>query len=167
MKKRPVGRPRKHADNAARCRAYRKRQKRSVLFRRDTDQWETPRDLFDEYAAEFHFTLDVAAIASNAKCDRYFTPEQDGLAQDWGQDICWCNPPYGLPLRKWIAKAYEASKCGATVVCLVPSRTDTVWWHTYVVLYAEIRYIKGRRNFGQANNAPFASVAVIFRPPMR
>jgi phage N-6-adenine-methyltransferase len=150
---RPVGRPRKYRTNAARQRAYRKRLKQSkrlVYWRRTTDLWETPRDVYEGLHAEFGFTLDVCAIASNAKCDRYFSPEQDGLAQDWGQHICFANPPYGLILRRWVQKAYEASTAGATVVMLVPARVDTRWWHTYVMPYAEIRYIQGRLRFGVA-----------------
>src|SRR5262245_30779473 len=94
MRKRPVGRPRKYADNAARCRAYRKRKKRPVYWRHDSDLWSTPREFFAELDATYHFTLDPCALPENATCATYFTPEQDGLAQDWGQDTVFCNPPY-------------------------------------------------------------------------
>jgi phage N-6-adenine-methyltransferase len=163
-KKRPVGRPRKYPDNAARCRAYRQRLKRSVHFRSDTDLWETPQTFFDVLNTEFAFTLDVCALPSNAKCERFYTPEQDGLQQPW-EGVCWCNPPYGAGIGQWVQKAYEASKAGALVVCLLPGRFDTRWWHTYVLPYAEIRYLKGRLKFGgTANSAPFPSAVIIFRP---
>jgi phage N-6-adenine-methyltransferase len=169
MKKRP-GRPRKYVDHAARQRAYYRRLKRSkrlVYHRSTTALWETPHALFDALHAEFHFTLDVCALASNAKCDHYFTPDQDGLMQDWGTEVCFANPPYGLILRRWVEKAFESSKAGATVVMLLPVRSDTVWWHTYVLPYAEIRYLPKRLRFsGSQHSAPFPCAVVIFRPPI-
>ncbi|MDT2259631.1 DNA N-6-adenine-methyltransferase [Paenibacillus larvae] len=101
-----------------------------VHYSSKTDMWETPQNLFDRLNEEFKFDLDVCAIPENAKCKRYFTPSEDGLKQEW-KGACWMNPPYGRQIGKWIAKAYESSLAGATVVCLVPSRTDTKWWHGY------------------------------------
>jgi phage N-6-adenine-methyltransferase len=159
-----LGRKRKDKTNAARQRAYRQRQKGRVYWRHASDVWSTPQAFFDALDGEFHFTLDVCAIATNAKCDRYFTPEQDGLAQEWQQETVWCNPPYSH-VAQWIAKSYEASKAGATVVCLTYAKTDTRWWHTYCLPYAEIRYLKGRLKFaGSKNSAPSPSAVVIFRP---
>ena len=127
--------------------------------------WETPKDLFDTLDAEFEFELDVCALPVNAKCNRFFTPADDGLSQDWGARVCWMNPPYGRAIRHWMRKAYEASLGGATVVCLVPARTDTAWWHEHAVR-GEVRYLRGRLRFGGATTgAPFPSVLVIFRPP--
>ena len=164
MKKRPVGRPRKHANNAAKCRAYRQRQKGRVYWRHASDLWSTPPECFAVLDAEFHFTLDACAITENATCDHYFTPEHDGLQQEWS-GVVWCNPPYSA-VAQWMAKAYEASKAGATVVCLVYAKTDTRWWHTYCLPYAEIRYLPGRLKFGGSpHGAPFGSAVVIFRPP--
>ena len=121
--------------------------------------------LFAEYDAEFHFTLDVCASADNHKCDRYFSTEQDGLMQDWGDAICWMNPPYGDTIGRWMEKAYRSSLAGATVVYLVPSRTGTRWWHAWVKGKAEIRERQGRITFeGETNPAGFDSVAVIYRP---
>jgi phage N-6-adenine-methyltransferase len=174
MNKRPRGRPRKYhrqrpATNAELCRASRQRRKRLVHFRRGSDERETRQATFDEWNARFHFTLDVCALPENAKCARYFTPEQDGLQQDWGREICWMNPPYGHAIRQWIRKAYEASKAGATVVCLVPSKTGPRWWQDYVIPYVapeDIRFLPGRQKFGgAAHNAPFDSAVVFFRPP--
>ena len=135
--------------------------------------WETPQDLFDELDQEFRFSLDVCATPETAKCDRYFTPEIDGLAQEW-HGVCWCNPPYGREIGQWIAKAREAGRKGATVVCLIPSRTDTRYWHDHIwddknhcpQLGVEVRLIRGRLKFGDAKNAaPFPSAVIVFRPP--
>jgi phage N-6-adenine-methyltransferase len=164
MRKRRVGRPRKYRSNAARQRAYRQRQKQRVYWRHESDRWSTPSDFFQQLDAEFHFTLDACAIAENAKCDHYFSPEQDGLQQEW-HGVVWCNPPYSQVAR-WIAKAYEASKAGAMVICLVYAAVDTRWWQTYVEPYAEYRFPPKRLKFGgNRNSAPRASAVVIFRPP--
>lgn len=131
------------------------------LFTSNTDLWATPQDFFDKLNEEFNFELDVCANDENAKCDRYFTRETDGLKQDW-TGVCWMNPPYGREIGKWVKKAYESSLNGATVVCLVPARTDTKWWHEYC-MKGEIRLVKGRLKFGGSkNSAPFPSAVVIF-----
>src|SRR5262249_24642166 len=129
------------------------------------DTWEIPPEIFATYDAEFHFTLDVCATAATAKCARFFSPAEDGLAQDWGTDVCWMNPPYGRKISAWLEKAYRRSLAGATVVCLIPARTDTRWWHTWVEPSAEIRFLKGRLRFSGATvNAPFPSAVGIYRP---
>lgn len=137
-----------------------------------TDLWSTPQEVFDKLDAEFHFTCDVCALPENAKCARYYTPTDDGLTQRWS-GVCWMNPPYGKVIGKWMQKAYEASLPtvtggdggGCTVVCLVPARTDTAWWHDYA-MRGEIRFIRGRLKFGGSkNSAPFPSAVVIFEPP--
>lgn len=126
--------------------------------------WATPQDFFDNLNAEFDFQLDVCATAENAKCGKYYTKEQDGLSMPW-TGVCWCNPPYGREIGKWVAKAYSASAGGATVVMLIPARTDTKWFHDYIYEKAEIRFVKGRLKFGGSqNSAPFPSMVVIFRP---
>jgi phage N-6-adenine-methyltransferase len=127
-----------------------------------TDLWTTPQETFDALNAEFGFTVDVCALPENAKCPRFFTPEMDGLAQKWN-GTCWMNPPYGRAIKAWMRKAYESSLNGATVVCLVPARTDTAWWHDYA-MHGELRFLRGRLRFGEAqNNAPFSSVIVVFK----
>ena len=128
-----------------------------------TDLWETPKDLYDKLDAIFHFELDVCALPENAKCNRYFTPNDDGLKQEW-RGVCWMNPPYGRQISKWIKKAYESAVYGgATVVCLIPARTDTAWWHDYA-MKGEVRFIRGRLKFGGSkNSAPFPSAIVVFR----
>lgn len=135
-----------------------------VMFSSATDMWATPRDFFDKLNEEFNFSLDVCATAENAKCGNYYTKEQDGLSMPW-TGVCWCNPPYGREIGKWVAKAYASSAGGATVVMLLPARTDTKWFHDYIYGKAEIRFIKGRLKFGGSqNSAPFPSMVVVFRP---
>lgn len=133
-----------------------------VHFSSKTDLWETPQDTFDALAAEFGpFDLDVCATPENAKCARYYTREDNGLAQPW-DGACWMNPPYGREIKAWMRKAYEASQNGATVVCLVPARTDTAWWHDYA-MKGHIRFLRGRLKFGNAkHSAPFPSAVVVF-----
>ena len=134
----------------------------SGLMSSKTDDWATPQAFFDELHKEFNFDLDVCASDTNHKCSRYFTVEQDGLFQPWDGTI-WMNPPYGREIGKWMKKAVESWKAGATVVCLVPSRTDTAWWHDYAT-QGEIRFIRGRLKFGNAKtSAPFPSAVVIYR----
>jgi phage N-6-adenine-methyltransferase len=134
----------------------------SVHFSSATDVWSTPPELFAALDAIFHFTLDVCATPDNAKCPRYFTAADDGLAQDW-LGVCWMNPPYGRTIGKWMHKALvESSKHRATVVCLVPARTDTKWWHDYAAR-GEILFLRGRLKFGDAeSSAPFPSALVTF-----
>lgn len=136
-----------------------------LMFSSKTDLWSTPQDFFDRLNAVFRFETDVCALPGNAKCPRYFTPETDGLAQDW-IGTCWMNPPYGREIGKWVQKAYTSSrKNGATVVCLLPARVDTRWWHDYCAKAAEIHFVKGRLKFGDAaNSAPFPCAVVVFGP---
>ena len=125
--------------------------------------WATPQAVFDKLDAEFHFTLDCCASKENAKCDRFFDEAADGLAQSWAGDRVFMNPPYGRAIGKWMAKAHSEAIAGALVVCLVPARTDTAWWHDYA-MQGEIRFLRGRIRFvGAEANAPFPSAIVIFR----
>ncbi|MCH8847326.1 MAG: adenine methyltransferase, partial [Proteobacteria bacterium] len=120
-----------------------------------SDEWETPQWLFEELDSEFHFTLDVCATSVNTKCTNFI--ESDSLDKVW-LGVCWMNPPYGRKIGLWIEKAYNAARDGAIVVCLLPSRTDTRWWHDFVMKSKDIRFIKGRLKFGDAtNSAPFPS----------
>ena len=126
-------------------------------------EWETPQDFFDKLDAEFQFTLDVCATAENRKCALFYTLTDDALILSWAGNVCWMNPPYGRAIVNWVRKAYEeGQKPDTVVVCLVPSRTDTRWWHDYC-MKGEIRFIKGRLKFsGHSNSAPFPSAVVIF-----
>jgi phage N-6-adenine-methyltransferase len=128
--------------------------------------WETPQTLFDALNDEFHFTLDAASTDDNAKCARHYTPEHSGLEADWSGETVFCNPPYGRELPHWVEKcAYEALKPGTTVVMLVPSSTDTRWFHRWIYRRAQIRFLKGRLRFetqGVAGDAaPFPSMIVV------
>lgn len=135
-----------------------------ALFSSARIDWATPQFLFDALHAEFGFDVDTCAVRENAKCASYFSPGNCGLSQDWGQRVCWMNPPYGRNIGRWMQKAYESAKAGATVVCLVPARTDTNWWHKYAQR-GEVRLLRGRLKFGTSkNSAPFPSAIIVFRP---
>ena len=137
---------------------------KELMFSSKTDLWETPQDLFDKLNNEFHFTLDVCATPENAKCDSFYTKEQDGLKQPW-EGVVWCNPPYGKQIGSWVRRGFFASLSGNTVVMLLPARTDTRWFHEYIYGKAEIRFIRGRLKFGESkNSAPFPSMVVVFMP---
>ena len=115
----------------------------SVHFMSNSNEWETPQDLFDELDSEFHFTLDPCATDQNAKCDRYYTKEKTGL-RCWKYNVVFMNPPYGREIGKWIEHAYWQAQAGyATTVALIPARTDTKYWHDFVMKSKEIRFIKG------------------------
>jgi phage N-6-adenine-methyltransferase len=136
----------------------------SVHFSSRTDLWPTPQGLFNELKAEFAFTLDVCATSDNTKCQRFFSPIDDGLKQTW-TGTCWMNPPYRRANGRWMRKAYESAQAGALVVTVVPARTDTEWWHEWASK-GEARFIRGRVRFGSAKaSAPFPSAIVISRPP--
>jgi phage N-6-adenine-methyltransferase len=127
--------------------------------------WATPWPLFLRYDTEFHFTLDVCATEANSKCRVWLSPEMDGLSWAWTPQTCWMNPPFGREIGAWMKKAYEESGRGATVVCLVPARTCTAWWHDYAEKASERRFIRGRIRFeGAQHNAPFLCVLIVFRP---
>lgn len=136
-----------------------------LMFSSKDQTWETPQDFFDKLDDEFNFTLDPCCTHETAKCEKHYTPEEDGLSQCWGGEIVFMNPPYGREQPNWIKKAYKESlKNGTTVVCLIPARTDTKVWHDIIFPNAEIRFIKGRLKFGGSkNSAPFPSAVVIFK----
>jgi phage N-6-adenine-methyltransferase len=131
-------------------------------FASDQQEWETPDNIFGPLNSEFGFTIDVCAAASNTKCPTFFSKEDNALANTW-KGICWMNPPFN-EIGKWVAKAYKSAGEGALVVCLVPSRTNTNWWHEYC-MRGEIRFIKGRPIFkGAKHGLPQPLSIVIFRP---
>ncbi len=144
----------------------------ALMFSKASDEWATPQDLFDALHAEFHFTLDAAATVYNTKCSLFIGFMANALACPWTGYTVWLNPPYSQ-CAEFIAKAASEAQKGCTVVCLVPSRTDTKWWHRDVwnsethqpYNGVEVRFLKGRLKFGGSkNSAPFPSVIVIFRP---
>lgn len=133
-----------------------------------SQEWGTPQWLFDQLNAEFNFSLDACATESIAKCQRFFSVQEDALMQKWAPST-FCNPPYGVSLKKWVHKAYGEAARGCTVVMLLPVRSDTDWFHRYCLAPGtEIRFIKGRISFTgnkSRSRAPFPSMVVIFRPP--
>lgn len=149
----------------------------AVMFGKATDEWETPQGTFDELNLEFGFDIDVAAALANLKCWEYFDAEADALTRDWnirkdGRTHCWCNPPYSK-CAEFVAKAAAEARKGVTTVMLIPSRTDTKYWHEFIWDRekhqprpgVEVRFIKGRLKFGNSqNSAPFPSVVIVFRP---
>lgn len=138
---------------------------KSVHFMSVTCEWATPQWLFDALHREFGFTLDPCSTHENAKCGRHFTRAEDGLSQSWADEVVFMNPPYGREILLWMRKAHlSALHDRATVVCLVPARTDTRWWHRYAMKH-EIRLFHGRLCFGAGTNpAPFPSAIIVMRP---
>lgn len=130
-------------------------------FQSKNQEYETPTELFQELNNEFNFSLDVCADSTNYKVANYFTKEDDALMKDW-LGTCWMNPPY-KDVKKWIIKAYEESvKNNCVVVCLIPARTNTKWWHNYC-MKGEIRFINGRPKFkGCIHGLPQPLAIVIF-----
>jgi len=130
-----------------------------------SNEWETPQELFNKLDREFHFTLDPCATKENTKCKNYYTIEDDGLSKSWHGETVFMNPPYGRQIGKWVKKAFEerGNDGKTTIVCLIPSRTCTAYWHDYIEGFAHVRFIRGRLNFrGSKHNAPFPSAIVIF-----
>lgn len=136
-----------------------------VHYSSKTNEWATPQDFFDKLDEEYRFTLDPCATNENHKCELYFTIEDDGLKQDWSGHNVFVNPPYGREIKHWVEKSYKESlKPNTTVVMLIPSRTDTQYWHEWVFPYAnKILFVKGRLKFGDGKgSAPFPSAVVVF-----
>jgi hypothetical protein len=150
------------------------------MFSSNKNYWETPQSFFDELDRQYHFTLDAAASHDNHKCARYYTAEDDGLAQDWGGETVFCNPPYGnAETGLWTKKCFEESrKPGTTVVLLIPARTDRHSFHDYIYNKpgVKIAFLEGRLAFeingepirdakGTVMKAPFPSMVVEFKSP--
>ena len=134
------------------------------LFSSATDEWSTPQDLFDRINNIYQFDVDVCATPGNAKCPVFYTKETDGLSQVW-KGTCWMNPPYGRKIGDWVSKAYRSGCNGTTVVALLPSRTDTKWFHEFIYNRpgVTITFLKGRLKFGGGKYcAPFPSMLVLF-----
>ena len=137
------------------------------LYSSKYHKWETPPDIFNELDSEFRFTLDPCCIPETAKCDKYYTPKEDGLSKDWAGETVFCNPPYGRVIGDWVKKCHdEAKKSNTKVVMLIPSRTDTSYFHDYIYGIAEIRFLRGRIKFlkdgKEINSAPFPSMVVVY-----
>ena len=138
-------------------------------FESRRQDWPTPDSLYDPLNEEFHFTFDLAADPSNAKYTAYYCESDDTLNREWVGLVGWLNPPYGAKTGKlsdWVKKAYQETKkySSTTVVMLIPARTNTRWWHDYVMKAAEIRFINGRPKFGDADHGlPQPLAIVVFR----
>ena len=137
-----------------------------VAFSSKSDEYSTPLKLFNQLNKEFNFTLDACASLENAKCDNYYTKEDNGLLQEWENESVFCNPPYS-DIKLWVRKSYQEAKNNKVIVMLIPARTDTKYFHNYIYKIAEIRFIKGRISFEfegkKLGEAPFPSMIVIYK----
>jgi len=150
---------------------------RKLMFSNINNAWCTPQPFFDKLNMEFGFTLDPCATEKSAKCEKFYTAKEDGLKQDWRGEVVFVNPPYGRQIGKWVRKCFEESqKPNTTIVILMPARTDTRYFHDYILGKAEIRFIKGRLTFWDLDGekfkkgkfdemtpAPFPSMLVIYK----
>jgi len=139
-----------------------------VHFSSNSSEWETPWDLYRKLDKKYKFTLDPCATKDNAKCVKFYTKEDNGLSKDWSKDVVFMNPPYGKELTLWVEKAYNEYLKGATVVILMPARTDTSYFHKYICGVGKIKFLRGRIKFLKdgisLNSAPFPSMLVEFKP---
>ena len=130
-----------------------------TLFSSEKHDWETPPELFERYNQIHKFTIDLAASHHNTKLPRFYTEQDNSLLQDWNGEVGWCNPPYNN-IKQFVKKAQESK---GTFVFLLPARTDTTWFHDYVLGKASIEFLSGRIKFvGSSNSAPFPSMVVIY-----
>jgi len=143
----------------------------------DVDDRATHWTDFGPLNDRFGFTIDVAAAAHNAKCDRYYDRDTDGLSQDWGGETVWCNPPFS-DLAPWIRKAW-AEHTRATIVMLLPAnRTEQSFWQLMVEPYRDrpgsplrtefmpgrMRFIKpGRTSIEMDSRPPFGCMLLIWQ----
>lgn len=158
--------PSEHVPSPALQKAF---DKHAVHYSSKKDDWTTPDDLYNCLDEEFRFDFNVCCRTDNIKAPQGFCFDkgQDALVEDWNDHApsgtFFMNPPYGRGIGDFVKKAYKESKKGCVVVCLLPARTDTKWWHDYVMKAIEVRFVKGRIKFGGAENgAPFPSAIVIF-----
>ena len=142
---------------------------KELMFSSKEEKWQTPDDVFNKLNGEFNFTLDPCCQHDSAKCGKYYTPVENGLLQSWEGETVFVNPPYGRSLKTWVRKCHnEATKDNTIVVMLIPSRTDTSYFHDYIYNKSEVRFLRGRIKFvnpvtkKQKDSAPFPSMIVIF-----
>ena len=135
------------------------------MFSSASNEWTTPKWLFEQLDAEFHFTLDPCSTDENHLCDKYFTIKENGLLMPWKDNVVFVNPPYGSALKDWVKKCFDENYLNnTTVVLLMPARVDTKFFHSYIYNRAEIRFLKGRLKFSNSkNSAPFPSMIVVFK----
>lgn len=147
--------------------------------RASTDDRATTPEVFEPLDERFGFTLDVAALEHNAKCERFFSAEDDGLAQSWDGERVWCNPPYS-DIRPWVEKAWRAAS--PVVVMILPAnRTEQGWWQELVEPYRDrpgsplrVEFLSGRLRFiapgaekvGPNERRPFGCCLLIWERPV-
>lgn len=145
-----------------------------VHFSSAKHDWATPQPLFDALNAEFGFTVDAAANATNHKCARWYGQggeREDALTQPWDPaEVYWCNPPYGREQAAFVRQGYDVMCRGGVAVFLLPARTDTKMFHQYIwntdaqKTYngVQVRFLRGRVRFaGAPGPAPFPSMVVV------
>jgi phage N-6-adenine-methyltransferase len=147
------------------------KETQKLMFSSNSAEWSTPKNFYEKLNNRFQFDLDPCCTKETSKCEEFYTEEDDGLTKSWSGKRVFMNPPYGRGIDKWIEKAYkEGQKLNTQVVCLIPARTDTKYWHKFCMKASEIYFVKGRLHFEnkgaeQTNAAPFPSAVVIFRGP--
>ncbi len=137
------------------------------LFSSKKQDWRTPPHVFRFFNEKYQFQLDAAASPSNALCERFISPETDALSVPWSAQTVWLNPPYGRGVGRWVEKAYREAQAGRTVGVLIFARTDTRWWHDYVMKALVVYLVRGRLKFfgddGESTNSATApSCFVVF-----
>lgn len=146
-------------------------QGQQTLFSSQSNEWETPQDLFDKLNTTYYFTLDPCSTHENAKCPKHYTIEENGLEQSWQSEVVFCNPPYGREIGKWVKKAYDEAMLGTKIVMLIPARVDTKWFHDYIYgresQHIRFEFLRGRLKFSSPScdkptSAPFPSMLVYF-----
>jgi len=134
----------------------------NVHYSSEKMDWGTPDELYSKLSRIYRFDLDAAADKANAKCKRFYSVNDCGLTGTWAGARVWCNPPYGRQIGKWVQKAANEAHHAELIVMLVPSRTDTAWWHLAIQTARPV-FIKGRLRFkGAPSSAPFPSALLIW-----
>ena len=134
----------------------------------NSDDWETPPKLFMELHINFHFTLDPCCQRETAKCEKYFTINEDGLNQSWANERVFMNPPYS-EIPTWVEKAHlEVSHNDCElVIALLPAWTDRKWFHQFINEKYTVRFLVGRVKFlmngREAKSPAFGSMLVLFK----
>lgn len=137
-------------------------------FKSKSEEYETPNEIFEPLQKEFNLELDVCATKENTKCKKFYTKEDDALIQDWNRfGNFWMNPPFGRGLKKWVQKAYEESQKGVIGVSILPVRSNTLWWHRYIIdAKAEVRFLKGEIKFNDCKRGLWLPFAIVIWKPL-
>ena len=132
-------------------------------FKSNSVEYSTPKEIFEPLQKGFNIVLDVCASGENNKCDIYFSKEQNSLKQDWHKiGNAWMNPPFSRDLKKWVEKAYTEAQKGINVVCLLPVRSNTIWWHKFIIdTKSEVRFLKGEIKFNGMDRGLWLPFAIV------